>query len=196
RFEDQAGKEEIYVHAQKDVNMLVKHDRRDDIQHDLHLAVENARFTQIKVADHLTVDGESRHHTKGDHTLAVDGRLHMKQGNALLLDAGNEVHIKAGSKIVLEAGAEITLKAGGSFVKVDASGVSLMGAAVNINSGGCAGSGSGYAGRIPMLPGAVEVGGLLPPMSYEPVQQSLALKKASVKAHALCAVCEKGKEDV
>ncbi|WP_318486767.1 type VI secretion system Vgr family protein [Photobacterium leiognathi] len=196
RFEDQAGKEEIYVHAQKDVNMLVKHDRRDDIQHDLHLAVENARFTQIKVADHLTVDGESRHHTKGDHTLAVDGRLHMKQGNALLLDAGNEVHIKAGSKIVLEAGAEITLKAGGSFVKVDASGVSIMGPAVNINSGGSAGSGSGYAGGIPMLPGAVEVGGLLPPMSYEPVQQSLSLKKASVKAHALCAVCEKGKEDV
>ncbi|PSU99272.1 type VI secretion system Vgr family protein [Photobacterium kishitanii] len=156
-FEDQAGQEEIYVHAQKDVNVLVEHDRRDDIKHDFHLDVENERFTQIKVNDHLTIDGESRHHTKGDHTLVVDGSMHLKQGKALLVDAGNEVHLKAGSKVVIEAGAEITVKAGGSFVKIDASGVSLVGAAVNLNSGGSAGSGSGYAGLVPMLPGGVEV---------------------------------------
>ncbi len=149
RFEDQAGQEEIYVHAQKDVNVLVEHDRRDDIKHDLHLDVENERFTQIKVNDHLTVEGESRHHTKGNYTLTVDGSMHLKQGKALLVDAGNEVHLKAGSKVVIEAEAEITVKAGGSFVKIDASGVSLVGAAVNLNSGGSAGSGSGFAGLIP-----------------------------------------------
>ncbi|WP_318418492.1 type VI secretion system Vgr family protein [Photobacterium leiognathi] len=189
RFEDQAGKEEIYVHAQKDMNLLVKNDRKDDIKHDLHLDVANERFTHIKVNDHLTIDGESRHHTKGDHTLAVDGRLHMKQGNALLLDAGNEVHIKAGSKIVLEAGAEITLKAGGSFVTVDASGVSIMGPAVNINSGGSAGSGSGYAGTIPMLPGAVEV-----PEAFNPLSMQLSpatMETLAVANIPLMKLCQK-----
>ncbi|MGF1868433.1 bacteriophage T4 gp5 trimerisation domain-containing protein, partial [Photobacterium indicum] len=157
RFEDQADKEEIYVHAQKDMNLLVENDRSDNIQRDLHLDVEHDRFTHIKTNDHLTVDGESRHYIKGDHTQVTDGSLNMKQGKSWLLEAGNEVHLKAGSKIVLEAGAEITLKAGGSFIKIDASGVSLVGPAINLNSGGSAGSGSGYAGQVPMLPGAVEV---------------------------------------
>ncbi|WP_394213710.1 type VI secretion system tip protein VgrG, partial [Enterovibrio calviensis] len=47
RFEDQADKEEIYVHAQKDMNLLVENDRKDNIKHDLHLDVENERFSHI-----------------------------------------------------------------------------------------------------------------------------------------------------
>ncbi|MCG3826683.1 type VI secretion system tip protein TssI/VgrG, partial [Photobacterium damselae] len=156
RFEDQAGKEEIYVHAQKDMNLLVENDRKDDIKHDLHLDVTNERFTHIKVNDHLTIDGESRHHTKGNQTVVTDASLHLKQGNSLLVDAGREIHLKGGSKIVVEAGAELTLKAGGSFIKIDGSGVSIVGSKINLNSGGSAGSGSGYAGSAPLLPGAVE----------------------------------------
>ncbi|MCG3817627.1 type VI secretion system tip protein VgrG, partial [Photobacterium damselae] len=156
RFEDQAGKEEIYVHAQKDMNLLVENDRKDDIKHDLHLDVTNERFTHIKANDHLTVDGESRSHTKGNQTVVTDASLHLKQGNSLLVDAGREIHLKGGNKIVIEAGAELTLKAGGSFVKIDGSGVSVVGSKINLNSGGSAGSGSGYAGSTPLLPGGVE----------------------------------------
>ncbi|KJF99854.1 type VI secretion system Vgr family protein, partial [Photobacterium angustum] len=189
RFEDQAGKEEIYVHAQKDVNTLVGNDRKDDIKHDLHLDVDNERFTHIKTHDHLTVDGESRTHVKADQTLVVDGNLHMKQGQALLVDAGNEVHLKAGSKAVIEAGAEITLKAGGSFIKIDASGVSISGAAVNINAGGSAGSGSGFAGQSPLLPGAVEVAVALNPL---PLQLSPATMETLAIANVpLAKLCQK-----
>ncbi|ELI6448487.1 type VI secretion system tip protein VgrG [Photobacterium damselae] len=156
RFEDQAGKEEIYVHAQKDMNLLVENDRKDDIKHDLHLDVANERFTHIKANDHLTIDGESRHHTKGNQTVVTDASLHLKQGKGLLVDAGREIHLKGGNKIVIEAGAELTLKAGGSFVKIDGSGVSIVGSKINLNSGGSAGSGSGYAGSTPLLPGGVE----------------------------------------
>ena len=53
---------------------------------------------------------------------------------------------------MVEAGAELTLKAGGSFVKVDGGGVHLVGAAINLNSGGSPGSGSGYSGKMAELP--------------------------------------------
>ena len=76
---------------------------------------------------------------------------------SLLVEAGQEVHIKAGNKIVLEAGSELTLKVGGSFVKVDPSGVTLVGPTIKMNSGGSPGSGSGWAGQMPGLPGAVKV---------------------------------------
>ncbi|MEG3028719.1 MAG: hypothetical protein RR836_21925, partial [Aeromonas sp.] len=53
--------------------------------------------------------------------------------------------------------AEITLKGGGSFVKVDPSGIKLVGPAIKLNAGGSAGSGSGWAGKAPVVPKAVEV---------------------------------------
>ncbi|MCG9778529.1 type VI secretion system tip protein VgrG [Photobacterium damselae] len=189
RFEDQAGKEEIYVHAQKDVNVLVENDRTDNIKHDLHLDVENERFSHIKANDHLTVDGEARQHTKGNQTLVVDGSLHVKTGQAWISESGNEIHIKAGQKVVIEAGAEITVKAGGSFIKVDASGVSLVGSAVNLNSGGSAGSGSGYAGSAPLLPGAVEVA---KPNNPLPLQLSPATMETLAIANLpLAKLCQK-----
>ncbi|WP_423809428.1 type VI secretion system Vgr family protein, partial [Photobacterium iliopiscarium] len=186
RFEDQAGKEEIYVRAQKDVNVLVENDRTDNIKHDLHLDVENERFSHIKVNDHVTVDGESRHHVKGDQTLVVDGTLHLKQGKAILNDAGNEIHIKAGNKVVIESGAEITLKAGGGFIKIDASGVSFVGAALHMNAGGSAGSGSGYAGVAPLLPGAVEAAVALAAIASINWPQQLEAMKEKVP---VCEVC-------
>ncbi|WP_340163093.1 DUF6531 domain-containing protein, partial [Vreelandella olivaria] len=52
-----------------------------------------------------------------------------------------------------EAGAEITLKAGGSFVKLDPSGITIVGPQVRINSGGRPGVGSGQAAATALLPG-------------------------------------------
>ncbi|MCA5932400.1 type VI secretion system tip protein VgrG [Pectobacterium versatile] len=157
RFEDQAGQEEIYIHGQKDLNALIENDVVWHIKHDAHTDIDNERVTRIKANDHLTVENEKRDHIKGEHSLNVDASMHQKLGQALLVEAGEEVHVKAGVKIVLEAGAELTLKVGGSFIKIDPSGVSVVGAAININSGGSAGNGSGWAGQIPILPGSVAV---------------------------------------
>lgn len=153
-FEDQSGSEKVYVHAQKDYDELIENDSTTDIKHDKHLTVENDRFTRIKDNDHLTVAGEQRTKITNNLSWNVGGSLHQKVAKNTMLDSGQEVHLKAGNKIVLDAGSEITLKAAGgsSFVKVDASGVTVVGAAVGMNSGGSAGSGSGYAGKAPKLP--------------------------------------------
>ncbi|MFM5523903.1 type VI secretion system tip protein TssI/VgrG, partial [Aeromonas jandaei] len=157
RFEDQAGQEEIYIHGQKDLNVLIENDAAWHIKHDQHTDIDNERVTRIKTNDHLTVEGEKRDHIKADYSLTVDASLHQKLAQSLLVEAGQEVHIKAGNKIVLEAGSELTLKVGGSFVKVDPSGVTLVGPTIKMNSGGSPGSGSGWAGQMPGLPGAVKV---------------------------------------
>ncbi|UJQ38544.1 type VI secretion system tip protein VgrG [Aeromonas caviae] len=157
RFEDQAGKEEIYIHGQKDLNVLIENDAVWHIKHDEHSDIDNERVTRIKSNDHLTVNGEKRDHIKADYSLTVDASLHQKLGQSLLVEAGQEVHIKVGDKLVLEAGSEITLKGGGSFVKVDPSGIKLVGPAIKLNAGGSAGSGSGWDGKAPVVPKGVEV---------------------------------------
>ncbi|QHP81579.1 type VI secretion system tip protein VgrG [Pectobacterium odoriferum] len=157
RFEDQAGQEEIYLHGQKDLNALIENDVVWHIRHDAHTDIDNERVTRIKANDHLTVENEKRDHVKGDHSLTVDASMHQKLGQALLVEAGQEIHLKSGNKIVLEAGAELTLKVGGSFVKIDPSGVTLVGPSIKMNSGGSPGCGSGWAGHMPTLLGEVEI---------------------------------------
>ncbi|HEA3129486.1 TPA: type VI secretion system tip protein VgrG [Aeromonas hydrophila] len=157
RFEDQAGKEEIYIHGQKDLNVLIENDAAWHIKHDQHTDIDNERVTRIKANDHLTVEGEKRDQIKADYSLTVDASLHQKLGQSLLVEAASEVHHKAGMKIVMEAGAELTLKVGGSFVKLDAGGVTLSGGSIKMNSGGSPGSGSGWGGKAPIQPGNVEV---------------------------------------
>jgi type VI secretion system secreted protein VgrG len=76
----------------------------------------------------------------------TDGNLQQKVGSKAILDAAQEIHLKSGSKAVLEAASEMTIKVGGSFIKIDAAGVHIVGSAINLNTGGSAGSGSGFSG--------------------------------------------------
>ncbi|WP_421203255.1 type VI secretion system tip protein VgrG [Aeromonas enteropelogenes] len=186
RFEDQAGQEEIYIHGQKDLNVLIENDAAWHIKHDEHRDIDNERVTRIKANDHLTVEGEKRDHIKADHSLTVDASMHQKLGQSLLVEAGSEVHHKAGMKIVMEAGAELTLKVGGSFVKIDPSGVTLSGGSIKMNSGGSPGSGSGWAGKMPGLPMGVEVAPYLAPPEPEMTKALLTSAKAGVVSIPMC----------
>jgi type VI secretion system secreted protein VgrG len=172
RFEDEADKQQIYVHAQKDLDLLTENNRTEVIKNDSHRTVENNDFSHIKANQHSTVDGEKRESIGGDYSLTVNGSHHSKQGKNQLIEAGTEIHHKAGIKIVIEAGAEITLKAGGSFVKVDPSGVTVSGPMVKMNSGGGPGSGSGASAQAPDLPGSLSAAGeKVTPDSLEEVGQ-------------------------
>ncbi|SDM16954.1 type VI secretion system secreted protein VgrG [Modicisalibacter muralis] len=155
RFEDQHDREQIWLHAQKDLELLTRNDRTEEIRRDSHLAVKRDRISELDRDEHLRVHGERREKIDGDDNLIVGQTRHEKIGRGQLVEAGQEIHHKAGMKIIVEAGAEITLKAGGSFVKLDPSGISLVGPSVKINSGGSPGSGSGQNAREPLLPGHV-----------------------------------------
>ncbi|ENM6575306.1 type VI secretion system tip protein VgrG [Vibrio fluvialis] len=189
-FEDQAGSEQIYLHAQKDFDGLIENDHTSVIKHDKHLTLENDRFTQIKNNQHLTVGGESRESVTGNRTLMVEGSLHVKTGSVWVNESGTEVHIKAGQKVVIEAGSEITVKAGGSFVKVDPAGVHLSGAGVNLNSGGSPGSGSGFSGQAATLPGNLDDAPPLDAPKTVSYQALLQAEEANVPAVKPCPLAE------
>ncbi|WP_203301491.1 type VI secretion system Vgr family protein [Marinobacter sediminum] len=155
RFEDEAGQEQIYVHAQKDLDLLTEHNRTEVIQNDSCLTVANNRFERVGGDSHHTVEGEGRERIGGDYSHIVGGSYHGYQGRAQLIEAGREIHHKSGVKIVIEVGAEVTLQAGGSFVKVDPSGVTVSGPLVRMNSGGAPGKGAAAAAQAPEGPQTV-----------------------------------------
>jgi type VI secretion system secreted protein VgrG len=152
RFEDEADKQQIYLHAQKDLDLLSENNRTEVIKNDSHRTVENNDFSHIKGNEHATVDGEKRQSVGGDCSQSIGGTFHQKSGSGTLSEAGTEVHHKAGTKVVLDAGAELTISAGGSLLKLDPSGVTLSGPGIKINSGGAPGSGSGASAQMPEPP--------------------------------------------
>ena len=155
RFEDEAGREQVYVHAQKDLDLLTEHNRTEVIKNDSHRKVGNNRFEHAGGNRHSTVEGEGRERIGGDYSHIVGGSHHSRQGRAQLIEAGREIHHKAGMKIVIEAGAEVTLQAGGSFVKVDPSGVTVSGPLVRMNSGGAPSRGTAASAQAPEPPQTV-----------------------------------------
>ncbi|GED23889.1 hypothetical protein HHA01_28660 [Halomonas halmophila] len=156
RFEDKADQQQIWLHAQKDLELLTRNDRTEEVGRDSDLKIKRDRISELDRDDHLTVHGERRTQVDGDDHHIVGQTHHENIGRAQLVKAGSEVHHKAGMKVVIEAGAEVTLKAGGSFVKLDPSGVTLSGPSVKINSGGSPGSGTGQSAKTPILPGEAE----------------------------------------
>ena len=88
---------------------------------------------------HITVKGDRNEKVGG--TVSLDaGSLQTKLGTTGCFDAGQEIHLKGGMKVVVEAGMEVTIKGAGGFIKIDATGVTIQGTLVNINSGGAAGT--------------------------------------------------------
>ena len=201
RFEDATGEEQIWLHAQKDLELLTLNDRTEEIKRDSHLKVHNDRISEIGNDEHHTVHRHRFEQTEGAQHLNVEGTMHMRAGEAWLSESGQELHIKAGQKAVLEAGGEITLKAGGSFIKINASGITIVGPQVKINAGGSPGNGTGQAAEPPKLPPVLEgkdhdraeaVGHS--PLLSPPINQAAQLK-ALLRAPAYCDICEEPNQE-
>ena len=170
RFEDKKGAEQIYVHGQKDIDVVIKNERRESIGADQHLTVTKSRTESVGADDHLKVTGEKVQDVGGDYHLKVKGGHNedtgaahgLKVGTDLVLDAGmtitgvagQQIYLKGGMKVVIEAGMQMTIKGPGGFVSIDPSGVTIQGTIVKINSGGSAGSGSAKTAKAPKAPKA------------------------------------------
>lgn len=156
RIEDRKGQEQIYIHAQKDWDENVEHDQKIRIGHERHDTVEANSYTELKTEEHHTTHQDRKVEVKTEDHLTVAQNQHIKLGTAQLTKAGREIHLKAGQKMVIEAGVELTLKAGGSFIKLDPSGITLVGPLAKLNAGGAPGSGTGIAIKQPLQPGMAD----------------------------------------
>ena len=156
RVEDKKGQEEIYVHADKDVNVYVKNDWKEHILHDQHRTIDNFSYSLVKGEDQQTVHLDRKVELLSDDHLTVRGDSHTHIRGKWLVRAGREIHSSTGRKTVIEAGTELTIKAGSGFIKIDPSGVYVGGAKVKLNSGGSPGKGTGARPLLPIVPEHVD----------------------------------------
>ncbi len=208
RLEDKKGSEQLFIHAEKDQDLRVKHDTYEWVGNERHLIVVTDQFEQVDGDKHLTVAGDQNEKVDGTVSLKAGMDLQQKVGTKYGLDAGQEVHIKGGMNVVIEAGMSVTLKAGGGFIVVGPAGVTISGTPVLINSGGSAGSGSGCSPDAPTAPteaatadpGQVSAAATRTPPTKQPPALPAAVKAvdavtaaaANPQAQALAMAAENG----
>lgn len=134
-FEDRKGEEEIFIHGERDLNVLVK-----------QTINEQANERAVKItANHSTSTG-------GNWTLETKGKTQITCEDAYSLNARQDIvqasqanltllgqtgiEIGSDSAVTIEAKTSISLKVGGSFIVLSPAGIDISGPLVRINSGG------------------------------------------------------------
>jgi type VI secretion system secreted protein VgrG len=158
RFEDKMGSEQIFINAEKDMDLRVEHDSREYVMNDRHLLIDGNQFEKVKGNKDAQVGGDHKEKVGGDVSLDVGGSRDEKVGTKHAVDSGQEIHLKAGMKVIIEGGMQVSLKGPGGFVDIGPSGVTIQGTMVLINSGGSAGSGSGSNPKSPKDPDTADDG--------------------------------------
>lgn len=136
RFEDKKGDEQVFINAQKDLDVQVLNDAREYIKANRNLIIEQDQKELVK--------GNKHNQVKQDFAAEVDGKYSLKVTQGIAIESQQEIHLKA-PKIVIEGDAQVSLKVGGNFVDINPATVAIKGTMVLINSGGSAGSGGSPA---------------------------------------------------
>jgi type VI secretion system secreted protein VgrG len=170
RFEDKMGSEQVYLHAEKDIDVSIEHDRRisvgnndslivtgkqtEQIGVDYHRQIKSNSVEQIGSNSDISIGSNLTEQVGGNHSLNVSSNQSIQVGSAYSMNANNTVYINGGMSVVIEAGMELSLIASGNFITIGPAGVAISGTMVLINSGGAAGSGSAGSTPSPATPAA------------------------------------------
>lgn len=102
RFEDELGHEEVFIHAQKDQNTVVKNnqtqsigaDRSSQVGQDETITVGRTRMRVVKANDTVKVGGNKNDTVAGKYEIEVGGTLRLKCGKTLIeLHANGKLNI-------------------------------------------------------------------------------------------------------
>ena len=111
RFEDKNGEEEVFLHAERDMNTRVRFKETHHVGLDQEVKIGQDRTEKVKRNETVEI-GKAR-------KVAVKDTDELKVDKSIKVDSGTEITITANTKI--------TLKVGGSSIVIDQGGIKLVG---------------------------------------------------------------------
>ena len=73
RFEDKMGSELLLIHAQKDKQVDVEHDRTENVGNDESITIGHDRTEEVKNDENITIDHDRTELVKNDETITIQG---------------------------------------------------------------------------------------------------------------------------
>ncbi|WP_199098137.1 type VI secretion system tip protein TssI/VgrG [Dyella sp. ASV21] len=115
RFEDEAGQEEIYVHAQKDQNIVVEHDettrvghdRTEQVEHDERITIGHDRSENVGENEQVTIGKDRRHQIANDAFLSIERNHTLNIGKDHLETIGNHRQEKIAANHTIDVGGHV-----------------------------------------------------------------------------------------
>jgi len=147
RFEDLAGEEEVYLHAQKDWNSEVENDRTTTL-HDGNdtLTIETGNRTmEVQTGNEenyvagnrsLTIDGDQEHVTGGNVTHEITGDMTLKIGGNLTISVTGDILVESDATTTVNSVSDMALNTDAALAMTSAADTSIdAGAALAASSG-------------------------------------------------------------
>jgi type VI secretion system secreted protein VgrG len=117
RFEDKSGKEEVFIHAQKDMNTRIRDLESHHVGRDQEIMIGHDRQEKVENDEKIKIGG--------NQTEEIVKNRKVKIGSNDELEIKGKLKVKAGTTIEIEAGTSITLKVGSTVVKLDPTSIKL-----------------------------------------------------------------------
>jgi type VI secretion system secreted protein VgrG len=126
RMEDLKGSELLYVHAEKDKQVIVENDRSEEVGHDESIAVENDRTEKVGNNEAISIGsnqsvvvGKNRDFAvKANQNFAIGKNNSLEVGDNHSETIGKNQKITVGEGSTVSVGKDSSLKVGGNL-KVD-----------------------------------------------------------------------------
>ena len=112
RFEDATGREELFIHAEKDMNARVRHNETHHVGRNVEIKVGKNRVEEVGENETILIKKDRKEEVKGtetikvvkDRSVAIDSNDTLKVKKKIVIDAGQEILITAKSKITIKVG--------------------------------------------------------------------------------------------
>ncbi|MEI7369423.1 type VI secretion system tip protein VgrG [Pectobacterium sp. 1950-15] len=110
RFEDEATREQIYYHAQKDMDGVINNIHRQSVGRDQHLSVDQDQFQRVTRHRHRTIGKDDFENIGQDHHQEIGRSFIQKIGSSFKrFIGGGEITRIEGSRQTTMSGSEETL---------------------------------------------------------------------------------------
>lgn len=136
RFEDAPGKEEVFIHAERDMNTRIRYNESHHVGKDVEIKIGGDRKEEVLGTETVKIEK--------DRKVTIEANDTLKVFNKIVIDAGTEIEIKAGAKITLTVGQTsitidpMSIKAATTLLEMKASGTASLESSgmTTVSSGG------------------------------------------------------------
>jgi type VI secretion system secreted protein VgrG len=133
RFEDKMGNEQIFINAERDMDLRVEVDSREFVGASRYLNVATNQSENIGADKHLAIGANHFESIGKNMSVAVGTDLmetigndqHLKVGNNLQEDIGKDQHVNIGANLIENIGTDLHLNIGGNRAEAVASNLDL-----------------------------------------------------------------------
>jgi type VI secretion system secreted protein VgrG len=118
-FEDKKGEEDLYVHAQKDMHVVVLNDETTTITKNRSVTIEEAddTLTVSKGKRAVSVAADETHENKAKLTYTITGDLALTVGGKLTLSVTGDLTLKVSGAVKIQGDGDVNLTAMGALTQ-------------------------------------------------------------------------------